>query len=164
MSYFLKEDLISSALNAAEGAVYGVLGLSKRPDENRFVHVAVLYQESYKAHRPIERCMRQTFGKAPEKRGDWKRSYDAYAYSKASLANEHKMNTSQLVNEQPALMNEGDIIYAGGVWLHGIAVGVSGIESQLDETIAKIVAELIHAAILMELTVFQATGKAHLQN
>jgi hypothetical protein len=160
MSYLLNEERIQRAFDRATSAVEEILTLSLRPLDNRFVWVAVpcgsgdgesgLYTE-------------RAFGNAPENRTRWKNQYDKIARSKASLARLYKMNTVQLVSEQPALLNFDDTIYQGGVWRHGIAVGTSGVEAQLDETISNIVAEFIHASIAMDLRSIQDSGKAFLE-
>ncbi len=128
--------------------------MSQRPKENRFVHVVIIASRILVAER--------TIGEAPENRGDWKNQYDQIALSKAWLAMEHRMHTGLLVQQSPALLGHTDTHYQGGVWLHGVAVGTSGVEPHLDEAISTIVAEFVHAMVTTRLNYFKTKDLAFL--
>ncbi len=153
-SCFVGRELANSALNLAEDTIRMLASMSQRPKENRFVHVSVIANELLMAER--------TFGEAPENRNDWKNPYDQIALSKAWLSMEHRMHTGILVLQSPALLGYTDTHYQGGVWLHGVAVGTSGVEPHLDEAISTIVAEFINAMVATRLNHFKTKDLAFL--
>jgi hypothetical protein len=61
------------------------------------------------------------------------RPYLNFAIAKASAAWRTKMNNAEMLN-CPELICQGDFKHEGGVWLHNIAVGTSGLEKATDDT------------------------------
>lgn len=74
-----------------------------------------------------------TFGKLPEDK--WTADYLKIARAKAKLAFRLKMS-SRAAQQHPQLLEPGDTKHRGGIYHNGIPVGVSGVQSYIDEMIA----------------------------
>lgn len=91
----------------------------------------------------------RTFGTLPP--AQWKNAYGELALRKAQLSHREKKNTATVVFQEPHLLRQGDPIYQGGVFFHGIAVGASGVQSYFDEMVASMVAAAIRGLCAHEL-------------
>jgi hypothetical protein len=78
-------------------------------------------------------------------RARWDADYAAFARAKARLSWVNGADTSQLQAAQPHRLREGDSLLGGGVWLSGIAVGVSGAFAWYDEAFALAIAAQLRA-------------------
>jgi len=78
------------------------------------------------------------FGTVPP--SEWERDYAGIANAKASTAYQTHLDTGVGVFLEPHMLHKGHARYQGGVIFHGIAVGVSGIQSYLDEMVAYMIA------------------------
>lgn len=97
-----------------------------RPGETLFDD-AILYEASF----------------GDRERWDW--DYARAARAKARLAWETRRNGAEIQSLAPHLLQRGDTRLHGGVWLDGIAVGVSGAHAWFDEALGGTVALLLRA-------------------
>lgn len=75
----------------------------------------------------------------------WDADYAAYARAKAALSWRLKCDTHKVQNELPHLLVDGDTLLAGGVWVDGLTVGVSGAEAAYDVAFATTIAANLRA-------------------
>lgn len=75
----------------------------------------------------------------------WDADYAAFARAKARSSWLAGMDTSCLQQFSPHLLCDGDSLVAGGVWLDGIVVGVSGAFPLYDEVYATTIATYLRA-------------------
>lgn len=80
-----------------------------------------------------EELFTTTFGKLS--REEWTADYEEIALAKARLAFRLKMSC-RAAQQHPQLFQEGDTKHRGGIFHNGIAIGVSGVESYIEEMIA----------------------------
>lgn len=137
-STFLTYAVALEAIQLLESAIRDMHGdgLTKRCD----LHIVVLDPLSG------EIICQYSIGK----KADWEHTYDQIARDKATLAFKHKKDTSQIMNAEPHLLSEGDTVHAGGVYYKGITIGVSGVESEFDEAIGRMIAALIIGMVIHE--------------
>ena len=74
--------------------------------------------------------------------GDWKYPYDDLARTKAVMSLREKMGTGDILG-QPWRLEKDDVLYRGGIYKEGLAVGVSGLEEDEDVLIARLIIETI---------------------
>lgn len=88
------------------------------------------------------------FGEKTDWSPEWGSGPDIFmgiAQKKAELAYRTRKSTGEVVALSPWELQPGDYIYPGGVYQNGIAIGVSGVESFVDELIARILLACIVA-------------------
>jgi uncharacterized MAPEG superfamily protein len=78
-------------------------------------------------------------------RSRWDADYAAFARAKARLAWTHGCDGHAVLARAPHLLQPGDTLLWGSVWLDGIVVGVSGAEPWYDEAFATAVAAALRA-------------------
>lgn len=78
-------------------------------------------------------------------RSRWDADYAGFARAKARLAWQHGCGGHVLQALAPQRLQAGDTLLWGGVWLDGIAVGVSGAEAWWDEAFATAIAANLRA-------------------
>jgi hypothetical protein len=76
-------------------------------------------------------------------KSQWEHPYDEYARSKAVVSLRTKLPSLYVVQSAPFLLVPGDTCFGGSAYLDGIAVGVSGVDSHIDQMIADRVAATI---------------------
>lgn len=83
---------------------------------------------------------------------DWGKAehFAEIAKAKLELSDRTKLNTSEVVALSPWLLEGNEYLYGGGAHYKGISVGVSGLEWQADEMIAKDLINRIVALALLE--------------
>lgn len=91
----------------------------------------------------------------------WGEPFDlaAGADSKCEAALRVSMDTRAIINLCPWLLEDGDLMYPGGVYRHGIACGISGASSSADEGIACLVIETIAMLSRLEVQHRQEIGQ-----
>lgn len=104
--------------------------------QNPRMHITILgpynpHQKSWEHALVAERSFGEELG--------WERPFRDFARGKAKLAWKHQ-RSSAAVQTTPQCLDDGDVLLTGGVYLDGVAVGVSGWEPILDELLANIVA------------------------
>ncbi|MFA7319179.1 MAG: hypothetical protein WC022_01110 [Parcubacteria group bacterium] len=73
------------------------------------------------------------------------------AARKLDVVMKHRMNTSVIVALYPALLEEGDFLYAGGAYRAGIGgASASGAKAWADEAIAEIVLTNLNMLVQLE--------------
>ena len=72
---------------------------------------------------------------------DYEFPYGKIALGKARLALRTRMDTGEVIATAPHLLEHGDPVFEGGVYFRGIAVGTSGVQSEIDEMISAAVAD-----------------------
>ncbi|HLO63575.1 MAG TPA: hypothetical protein VK165_11515 [Azonexus sp.] len=75
----------------------------------------------------------------------WDADYAAFARAKARSSWLSGMDSYRLQELSPHLLRDGDTLLAGGVWLDGIVVGVSGAFPCYDEVYANTIAAFLRA-------------------
>jgi hypothetical protein len=75
----------------------------------------------------------------------WDADYAAYARDKAALSWRHRMDSRRLQLMEPHLLQLGEALVWGGVWLEGIVVAASGAMPQWDEAFSLWVAGNLRA-------------------
>lgn len=98
------------------------------------IHIVIINPMSTSRTHP-EVMFQFTLGSIPEGK-----QYVQIATVKARMSFREQMDTRMIVSNFAHKLLPGDVVYSGGVFLHGIAVGVSGLPSYLDEIIAYAVA------------------------
>jgi len=78
-------------------------------------------------------------------RSAWDADYDVYAREKARVCWRHARSGHELRTCSPHLLRGTDTGVWGGVWLDGIAVGVSGADPWFDEAVGYSVAATLRA-------------------
>lgn len=78
-----------------------------------------------------------TIGEVTDWNPEWgeEKDFKEIAMAKADLCNRLNMDTRQIVENYPWLLEEGDFLYAGGSHEAGITVAASGAKSEADEGI-----------------------------
>lgn len=65
---------------------------------------------------------------------------------------------SRKVGQQcPHLFRDGDVKYGGSTWVDGLVVGFSGVQSEIDEFVANVMAQAIIAQCRLAMREIQAT-------
>lgn len=85
--------------------------------------------------------------------------YARFAEKKAQLALKHRSTTRDLRDHETTLLVTGDILWAGGAYAHGIAVGVSGLPEHIDEAVAWMILSMIAAISRHNLREFRKNGE-----
>lgn len=147
-SFLMTQSLVEQALATALPMIQSILDNCSKREGPRFVHIVVLDLNG-------EKLLQRTEGREIPHRSEWKNDYDRVAGRKAGVSHRLKMDTSLVATGHPALFELGDTHWEGGVYLGGIAVGVSGIESYLDEVIARVLASVIMGLIKEKVVGFQ---------
>lgn len=75
---------------------------------------------------------------------EWKVIYKHIARAKAIMAAREQMMTSEILGSAPFFVRRGDVRYQGGVYLHGVSGGFSGVQPEWDETLASIAVEIFY--------------------
>jgi hypothetical protein len=139
-SFFLSKEIVRKAAETAEQSLLFMLnnGLAKRDH----FHVIIL-NPNYEYERTPKITPRNLsdgailYEKSWGDVNEWKHDYKFYARAKALTARRHQMPTGKLMDTDRVLLLERDDAHvAGGVYEHGLAVGASGVEACLDESIA----------------------------
>jgi hypothetical protein len=78
-------------------------------------------------------------------REHWDADYAMYARAKARLAWRTGRDTDGLARRAPQLLQPGDTLLGGGIWIDGIVVAVSGMYAWYDEALAASVAWFLRA-------------------
>lgn len=91
----------------------------------------------------------------------WGKPFDlgAGADLKCEAALRTRMDTRAIINLCPWQFKPGELLYPGGVYWLGIAVGVSGAMSSTDEGIAKLLIETIVMLSRLEVQKREKTGQ-----
>lgn len=76
--------------------------------------------------------------------GEWKVIYKHIARAKAIMAAREQMMTSEILRSAPFFVRRGDVRYQGGVYLHGVSAGFSGVQPEWDETLASIAIDIFY--------------------
>lgn len=173
-SALVTKQLVALAFEIAAPSVEMLLLQSKRPGPN-FVHIVVLNPYDVKAS--DERRERaedpqipetynvlgeRTFGPAPEDRKSWKRRYDTIAMSKALISQSTGQTSGYVATRMPALLQPGDVHFAGSDNTWGVPVGGSGVESEIDEGASRIVAATIDVLVKQSLKELDEEGVIYL--
>jgi hypothetical protein len=74
---------------------------------------------------------------------DWKRNYRVFAQNKAWLSAKYRMPSRVVQTDCPFLLDEGDILYGGSVYIDGLVVATSGLTEEHDENVSQFVATRI---------------------
>lgn len=141
-SYHLKDDRISEVVEGyLERAVLPLLrsGVLRR----RQLAVAVAEKADPSAEFRIRYDTTYNFQEGP-----LENPYDAFAEAKCLLAYRTEMSTREVALLYPTLLLPGDIVYPGGIYYRGIAVGVSGVDNWDDERFAFQIAVELWAAVM----------------
>ena len=151
-SYLLTEEVTKQAVSLAkvvflEAAVRHVVRLPSihvvimdpvKTPECGFALGTVLYEESI--GNPSKDCV-------------------AFARSKAEISWRHKMYSQVVQQIYPHLYEKGMTIWGGGVYLHGIAAGASGVQYQMDQWFAELVIITCRALCIQQMRqIVQAVG------
>jgi hypothetical protein len=156
-SALVDESLVAEALKIARPAIANILNHSERSPDARFVYVVVL--------NPVvagDMLYEDFFGEgggSPERR---KKRYDLIARSKARIAQRTGLDTGNVVACSPALLLSEETLFEGGVNVGGVPVGVSGVESFLDEAIARVIASVINGLAKQRLEQYRSQKVAFL--
>lgn len=76
--------------------------------------------------------------------------FPVLAWKKAGMSRRTQMSTRALLEEYPFLLENGDCLYAGGVYGGGLAVGAAGLTEDADEEVAQIVHDTLMEAAKQE--------------
>lgn len=134
---------------AAEYAVRLVMPMmeaglaSRRIGESGFLHIVIM-----DAGRPATEFAFEEAILYEHSVGDrcaWDADYALYAKEKARVCWRHARSGHELRACSPQLLRAGDTGVWGGIWLDGIAVGVSGADPWFDEAIGYSVAASLRA-------------------
>ena len=71
--------------------------------------------------------------------------YDKIASGKATLALQTELDTRVVIEQAPHLLIGDDPLFIGGIYRHGIAIGVSGLREEDDERVALKIYEALKA-------------------
>lgn len=91
----------------------------------------------------------------------WDADYAAFARAKARLAWRARRDSGCVPTVAPHLLQGGDTLLAGGIYLDGVAVGVSGMHGWFDEALASSVASFLRALARREIAARH--GKLYLE-
>lgn len=126
MSALLTRDVVEQAINLCTPSIMYLLetsGFAKRSA----LTIVVLDPTTG------DELIKTKFGKLP--RAEWTADYAEIALAKAKLAFRLKMSC-RAAQQHPHLLEAGDTKHRGGIYHQGIPVGVSGVQSYLDEMVA----------------------------
>jgi hypothetical protein len=133
-SALLTPELAKEAHDACASLFELLVNSSDRP-EPRFVVLSLLDPRTGDKNDPLFEVI---IGDPVKPEPAWKREYRRIARSKADLAHRFKMDTSVIAVTQVACLLKEDTFFEGGAHLHGLSAGASGINSYLDEAIARV--------------------------
>lgn len=91
---------------------------------------------------------------------EWKHRYDQFARQKAFQAMRDKRNTGSAW-KGPWLLQPGDVVWSGGVYYEGWAIGVSGVAHDIDEGIAYMILAALEAVSKKRYRQLLGTGRDH---
>lgn len=91
-------------------------------------------------------------------KSSWDQNYDVYALDKARLSWQHNKPSRQVIEDEPELLKEGDVLFAGSAVLGKIVVAISGLPSALDEAFSLAIAAMYRGNIKVDLKEFRSTG------
>lgn len=111
--------------------------------ESGALHVVVMDPAALPGHAAFEDAILHEASFGDRERWDW--DYARAARAKARLAWETGRDGVEVQRLAPHLLRRGDTRLEGGVWLDGIAVGVSGAHAWFDEALGGAVALLLRA-------------------
>jgi len=116
---------------------------SRRLGESGFLYIVIMDP----ALRPEQSSFEQAilYEHAVGDREAWDADYAQYAHAKARLCWHAQRNGHELRYIAPHLLRSSDAGVWGGIWLDGIAVGVSGADPWFDEAIGTSIASLLRA-------------------
>jgi hypothetical protein len=75
---------------------------------------------------------------------DWEHDYMKIAHAKAALCARHGCDSADVIDVTPFLLQEGDVVFPGGINRSGLVVACSGVQGYYDVMFA----EWIAAALL----------------
>ena len=93
---------------------------------------------------------------------EWSYEYSDFARKKCEIALREKMGVGDVLGLWLVNLEEEDILYRGGIYKLGIAVGVSGLEEDTDVLIARWILETIIMFVKRELQRRRQRGKDYL--
>lgn len=77
--------------------------------------------------------------------GEMPEKYGLIAEAKAKLSGRMRMNTADALQTAAHMLQTGDVLYQGGIYLSGLIVAASGGPGALDEAIASMIAVNLRA-------------------
>lgn len=143
-SYLLTEEVVKQAVSLAKVAfleaetkgfvrlpsIHVVVMDPVKTSECGFTLGTILYEESI--GNPNKECV-------------------AFARSKAQVSWRYKMYSQVVQQVYPYLYEKGMTIWGGGVYLHGIAAGASGVQYQMDQWFAELVVITCRALCIQQM-------------
>ncbi len=136
----IDQDSIEKAITLAQPTIESILEDPKSTWGPKYVEVFVAMEDDcneYSTTIGEEEPWNPSWGEELESDFSW------IAEKKAEASLRAKMSTSVMVDKFPWTFEEGEFLYAGGVYYGGIAVGVSGVHEKVDEAIATIILNMI---------------------
>lgn len=116
---------------------------SRRVGESGFLHIVILDPGLCAGACPFEEAILHE--RSVGDREAWDADYALYAREKARVCWRHRRSGHELRACSPHLLHGDETGVWGGVWLDGIAVGVSGADPWFDEAIGLSIAATLRA-------------------
>lgn len=83
--------------------------------------------------------------------GEWEYPYGKFALGKSLVAFRCRHDNGYILDHNPTEMREGDPLFRGGVFMKDdeieVVVGVSGVDEEIDEGIARMIGSMIIALV-----------------